>query len=407
MLLIKCFFLVLQCTILFHIWGMTEAAEDVPIEIIYMPNPTLLETIYDTIYSTFILKPMDVIFIAYKAENPTASLDAKTVKYDHMKKVAFYTHGFQTPLLDDSVSMKDAIFEGTNDYDCVILVDWRNGTFANDSYLSLVNNYKTAAIENVPTVGEYLAEFIDNHITNKFTYVHLLGHSLGAQISGIAARTVTKNNPSRVLNRISAMDPAGPIFEYGFNFYIGKIFPIITKHTLRKTDAKFVDVIHASSMLGMIKEAGHIDIYIDEVDCNFYGIICAHSKAFYVFKASINKCSQMVCPYGKLTNKNECTYESRKELSSLGILSPMYEGQGKYIARFFKSSGWFNLIKHSTGLCTDYLNVNLKAKERICYSNNKCIKKPYQTMCEEENKICKNITDIQGLEGPEVKVAWV
>lgn len=49
----------------------------------------------------------------------------------------------------------------------------------------------------------------------------------------------------------SGLDPAGMYFE---------IMPI--QHRLNITNAKFVDVIHTSS-LGIIHSIGHVDIYVN------------------------------------------------------------------------------------------------------------------------------------------------
>lgn len=62
-------------------------------------------------------------------------------------------------------------------------------------------NYETAANINVPIVGKYIADFIDQKIPGH-VYIHLIGHSLGAQISGIAARNI-KELCGRTIDRIS------------------------------------------------------------------------------------------------------------------------------------------------------------------------------------------------------------
>ncbi|XP_050534495.1 uncharacterized protein LOC126901788 isoform X4 [Daktulosphaira vitifoliae] len=335
MLKVKCRDQVIKCMVLLQIMAITKCA-NIAAEIEYLPDELMFETFSITQPLSFRIPLVDDInlvnvkFFAYLHENPERALIADKVIFDHMKKVVFYTHGFRTAHLDDSVAMKDAFFEGSDDFDCVVLVDWRKGTFA-------------------------------------------------------------------------TLDPAGPIFEHGAQF-----FDISTKYTLRKTDAKFVDVIHASSVLGMVKEAGHVDIYIDEVDCSFFDIVCAHSKAFDVFKASINKCSQIICPYNKFSDDNECNYESRKELSSLGILAHLYEGRGKYIARFYTKRDSF---KQSTGVCTAYMNEELMAKDRICRTppslGSKCWLKPYESVCEDEKKMCKIVKEKLGFIRLRSRVTWV
>lgn len=67
-------------------------------------------------------------------------------------------------------------------------------------------------------------------------HLHFIGHSLGAHVVGQAARLLKKIVH---VNRISGLDPAYPCFE-------NKSASL----RLKKTDAKFVDIIHTNSELG-------------------------------------------------------------------------------------------------------------------------------------------------------------
>lgn len=157
-----------------------------------------------------------------------------------------------------------------------------------------------------------------------------------------------------------------------------------TTHTLRKTDAAFVDVIHGSPSLGMVKEAGDIDFYMDEIDCST--AMCLHRKALDVYISSITNCSQITCPEPK-RNGNKCRVDEAVELSSLGYLANMYDGRGRHSILFFVY-GFLQKEKHSTGTCSAMLNVDLPAKFRICRKppsvTSDCRFKPYLSQCQEK-----------------------
>ena len=68
------------------------------------------------------------------------------------------------------------------------------------------------AIKNVPTVGYKIAIFIEflikNHYIDGPEMIHLIGHSLGAHVSGVAGATI-KSRLKKEINRRTGLDPAG------------------------------------------------------------------------------------------------------------------------------------------------------------------------------------------------------
>jgi hypothetical protein len=72
--------------------------------------------------------------------------------------------------------------------------------------------------------------------------IHVIGHSLGAHISGFTGKYFTTLTGKK-LGRITGLDPAGPCFaQLGPNF------------KLKATDAQFVDVIHTNGGVAGLKE---------------------------------------------------------------------------------------------------------------------------------------------------------
>ncbi|KAK0094963.1 hypothetical protein PV326_009558 [Microctonus aethiopoides] len=108
------------------------------------------------------------------------------------------------------------------------------------------------AIRYVPSVGKIIGEmlkFLNSEIGMSFSDVHMVGHSLGAQVSGFAGAEVSGD-----IDRITGLDPASPC--YGI--------PVLksAEGRLDPTDAKFVDVIHTNKgVYGMLQTCGHADFF--------------------------------------------------------------------------------------------------------------------------------------------------
>lgn len=86
----------------------------------------------------------------------------------------------------------------------------------------------------------------------KLESLHLVGHSLGGQLSGYVGRSIQeKTNKEKKLKRISALDPAFPPF-----------YPAIGVKALGPKDADLVDVIHTDAWLyGAPFTTGTVDFW--------------------------------------------------------------------------------------------------------------------------------------------------
>ena len=202
----------------------------------------------------------------------------------------------------------------------VVAVDWRDGAGVLDY---------PQAVSNTQLVGRQIAIFV---LANQLSSVHLSGHSLGGQIAGYAGKYTnqliesTDQSETRIhpIARITAMDPAGPMFELPSWVGVGDK----AKIHVTSNDADFVDVIHTTGGslvgdqgLGMESAVGHADIYpnggqsqpgcrmstdadslrAEEIFENFsadiygedFGLLpnpgCSHSKAHQYWIASISR----------------------------------------------------------------------------------------------------------------------
>lgn len=133
----------------------------------------------------------------------------------------------------------------TKDKYNVFYVDWSK---ADD-----VTSFNTAAANSKP-IGEIIGDFIISsriHPKN----VHVVGHSLGSHIAGFAGKRVFCKTKKK-LARITATDPAGPLFERE---------GVTKEFRLCKEDAEFVDVIHTDiGHFGFINPLGHVDFYAND-----------------------------------------------------------------------------------------------------------------------------------------------
>lgn len=109
--------------------------------------------------------------------------------------------------------------------------------------------------------------------------VHLIGHSLGAQISGEAGRQY-QDRTDTLLPRITALDPARPCFNEGE-----------VLNGVGRGDAEFVDVIHTNNgALGQRAPIGDADFYPNGVTIlqpGSFDIASSHTRAVDLYAESV------------------------------------------------------------------------------------------------------------------------
>ncbi|KAF8791741.1 Lipoprotein lipase like protein [Argiope bruennichi] len=117
--------------------------------------------------------------------------------------------------------MKDTLLE----YDKynVIIVNWTD--YNQQNYVLDVVYAYIVGIDVADMI-----KFLLSHAGVNASSIHLIGHSLGAQIAGVAGKRISN------LGRITGLDPAGPLYP-----------KFITFDRLTSKDADFVDAIHTSN----------------------------------------------------------------------------------------------------------------------------------------------------------------
>ncbi|XP_063931192.1 phospholipase A1 member A-like [Zophobas morio] len=224
----------------------------------------------------------NVQFILFTRQHPPHRI--KINDMISLKKSGFNTsnptkiiiHGFQSSIKEDVfVANKNAYME-SGDYN-VIGMDW--SSLCEFEYLSAVGGARRA--------GKILAEFL-NWLSGTgvaLNELHLVGHSLGAHVAGIAGHQIKTG----LIGRITGLDPAAPGFR--------EVDPELK---LDVKDAKLVDIIHTYiRVLSIAQPMGHIDFYPNggrwQPGCpDIYDIwqvgeslVCNHARAYYFFAESI------------------------------------------------------------------------------------------------------------------------
>lgn len=150
----------------------------------------------------------------------------------------------------------------------IIVADW--------SVVSTNVNY-FQVVEMIDNLGFLVAElmlYLNSTTNMNFDDVYLIGHSLGAQISGSAGKQIRPH----MFNTIFALDPAGPKFRNAPE-----------DMRIDASDAKYVESIMTSSTFGFNRPVGHATFYpnfgSDQKKCYKYG--CSHSRAHKYFAESI------------------------------------------------------------------------------------------------------------------------
>ncbi|KAL9700201.1 hypothetical protein quinque_003642 [Culex quinquefasciatus] len=229
---------------------------------------------------------VDVKFFCGNRNAP--SLEATTIddgslegKIDTSKPLVLVIHGW----LDNSsrnwmkLMAADYLqFVDTN----VCLVDWGN---------LAIYGYAFAA-NHTYAVGDYVAEFVSylNGQGISLSKVTLVGHSMGAQISGQAGMKLGGQ-----VGAIYGLDPASPLFKMPFD--------VGTSRRLDKSDAKYVQMIITSRCTwGVCVGDGHENFYpngglVPQPNCvvpvfsnaeSPEPISCSHCHAYTLFRMSLN-----------------------------------------------------------------------------------------------------------------------
>lgn len=164
------------------------------------------------------------------------------------KKIVGIVHGWLSkPSFSRIIQMKNSYLKR---YDAsIIVVDWSE----------TAHQLYEVAYCGITEVAHLISDFLcrlSSQFNLHLSSIHLIGHSMGGQISGHAGKQVVDKCGMKI-GRITGLDPSGPLFEYR-----------PADERLDESDADFVDVIHTSGFgLGYYLKCGHVDFH---PNCIFY-----------------------------------------------------------------------------------------------------------------------------------------
>lgn len=194
------------------------------------------------------MNPKNIDYFLYSIDTETPlSITCKTIpaEVNLNGRIFFIAHGWRSS--GNATWIKNMAHLLLEKYpNCTVLsLDWHIDAYKDYLYAaSLVQSLADHVADFVICVGQS-KENLDDLLSN----LHLLGHSLGAHIFGLAGRKL-----NGLVDRITGFDPAGPLFTY----------PVLVNENFRLSpdDAKFVDVIHTEAgMAGAQVPIGDIDFY--------------------------------------------------------------------------------------------------------------------------------------------------
>jgi len=228
----------------------------------------------------------------------------------HAKGWSTWVHPMAEKLIDDG------------DVDAVLTVEWVKG-----HYHGIIPDYHRAAA-NAPYIGAATSKLLSNirrnlpqekrkdcHYSNphyallcnqpeqinRHIEVHCLGHSLGAHPCGFLGKYIKADstiNEKITLEKITAMDPAGPLFYTEYRFPLKPTpfdVPAPVFEKLHKTDANLLQVIHTDQhAMGTGEHIGHIDFFVGQSEQTLgsalqYG--CSKKEEFTAFDSVSHGCS--------------------------------------------------------------------------------------------------------------------
>lgn len=162
--------------------------------------------------------------------------------------------------------------------------------------------------------------------------INVFSHSLGTHVAGKAARLI-KDVLSDRIARISASDPAGPLFRAPFG--LGPLSDSLTKE-----DADLLDITHTSYIAGTFEAFGTVDTYVGLIRGRQPAclgerltdqlLFCDHRLARAYFTESILSCGFHQNRTGLFRSEVRIIYGEHMPLNASGIFTMQVNAKPPY-----------------------------------------------------------------------------
>ncbi|KAF2900495.1 hypothetical protein ILUMI_05691 [Ignelater luminosus] len=181
-------------------------------------------------------------------------------EFNASKECLFVIHGWESNYTSRVCQLLKNALLRKRDLN-VFVVDWSARAQHSPPWWDLWHKFVlfkyVRAVNAVPLIGQFLGEFICREIISNHNVppskVKLIGHSLGAHISGFVGATL-KNKCKVTAKYIIGLDPAKPCFTN-----------VTEKRRLNKYDAEFVHIFHTNAgVLGFKRPIGTADYYFND-----------------------------------------------------------------------------------------------------------------------------------------------
>ncbi|XP_011505791.1 PREDICTED: lipoprotein lipase-like, partial [Ceratosolen solmsi marchali] len=265
--------------------------------------------IYSTIFPSLLYETHINIFISIKNYKDAFLQDINKLvtDMDSRKPTVIYLHGYLGNVESDDVIAITSGYLQRRDHN-VIAIDYRN--ISSQSYADLT--------DSAGLVGKVISGGINQLISYGISKrsIHLIGHSMGAQIAGIVGRTIGFK-----LSRITGLDPAGPNFNY-------------PEAHLSMNDAAFVDTIHTDAgAYGTARLSATVQFYVNKgyrvqpgcpIHYEFFSDedFCSHHRSWKYYAESLETENAFIGTYCNSSQMFDCGTCNKNMKIPMGYATP-------------------------------------------------------------------------------------